>query len=127
MIAATRRALRGERGEGKIGAIIALLVVILVIHVGMQFIPFKIKVAEFEKAVETRLERLAGNLTNEEEFRDGIVKDAAEQEIPIGYDDIKVELVGSTWRFETRYTIVLGMIWGDWPQEVEIVRERPKF
>lgn len=118
---------RNERGEGKIGAIIALLVVILVIHVGMKYIPFKVQTAEFEKDVETRLERLAGNLIDEEAFIEGILKDAGETEVPLSYDDLKIELVGNSWRFETRYEIVLEMIWGDWVQEVEIVRERPRF
>ena len=127
MIAKTRRVLRGQRGDGKIGAVIAILVVALVIHVGVKFIPFRVQTAEFEKAVERRLERLAGNLTTEEEFLEGVRTDAEQMEVPLAEENLTIELVGATYKVKASYEVVLGMIWGDWEQRVEIERERPKF
>lgn len=127
MIAKTRRVLRGQRGDGKIGAVIAILVVALVIHVGVKFIPFRVQAAEFEKAVERRLERLAGNLTSEEEFLEGVRTDAEQMEIPLKEENLTIELVGATYKVKASYEVVLGMIWGDWVQSVDVERERPKF
>lgn len=118
---------KSERGEGKIGAIIALLVVALMVHVSWEFIPFKIKTAEFEKHIEDDLLDLAANLKKDEEFLMSVAEKAKEMQLEVREEHLKLELVGATWKFQTEYEVTLKMIWGDWVQSVSIERERTKL
>jgi hypothetical protein len=127
LLTQSRRSARAERGDGKIGAIIAVLVVALAIHVGMKFIPFKVQVAEFEQKVEEKFTELAGNVIGEEDFMDAVLARAEEMQVPISEDNVQLELVGSTWKLAIDYEVVLGMVWGDWVQQVDLRLERGKF
>jgi hypothetical protein len=117
----------GERGEGKIGAVIALLVVALMVHLGMEFIPYKIQTNEFEHEIEEGLKELAANLKKQDDFLLEIVEYAELHEIAVREDEIFLELSGQTWTFKTEYDVTLGMVWGDWVQHVEIERKRDKL
>ena len=127
MISKKKAVLCGERGEGKIGAIIALLVVVLAIHVGVKIIPHKVHTAEFEKSIEDDLLDLAANMKLPDAFMLSVLEKAKAMEIPVREDMIKLELVGATWEFETKYEVPLKMIWGDWVQTVEINRSRTRL
>jgi hypothetical protein len=48
-------------------------------------------------------------------------------QVPISEDNVQLELVGSTWKLATDYEVVLGMVWGDWVQQVDLRLERGKF
>ncbi len=121
----TRRA--GDRGEGRIGLIIAIVIVALIIHVCVKLIPVRIARSEFADYAASELQMYAGHQINQDVLMTKLGGKAADLKLPINDGDIQFEDRSSEYAITLHYTVHLKMIWGDWPQKMDVEQTAPKI
>ncbi len=94
---------RRERGEGNFGCIIGLIFLVLAGFVAWKMIPIKVKNAELRAAIVD--EAKSAGTHSDDKIRQFILAKAAEDELPLTTDDIKIVRANNEITVDVNYTI----------------------
>jgi hypothetical protein len=94
---------RWELGESNFGCLIGLIVMLAAIFVAYKVIPIKVKAAELRQVVVD--EAKSAGTHNDEKIRAAILKKAADDDLPVGENEIKIRRAENTINVQVDYTV----------------------
>lgn len=94
---------RLQSGEGQMGCIISLVILLIVAFIAFKMVPVKVKSAEFR--AELVDEAKSGSLRKDKEIRANLMDKAAELNLPLQNEDLKINRSRSQITIEARYVV----------------------
>lgn len=94
---------RRELGEGQGGCIVGLIVFVALIFIAWKIIPVKVKAAELRQEVVD--EAKSAGTHNDERIRKAILAKAAELELPVTTENIKIRRQANEITVEVDYAV----------------------
>lgn len=92
-----------ERGEGQMGCLFGLVLLLIGILIAYKMIPVKVKNAELRDVI-TDESRAAGQ-HRDDRIRETIVAKAAQLQLPIKPDDVKIVRIANSITIDVNYTV----------------------
>ena len=97
------RVSRRERGEGNFGCLVGLIFLALAIFVAYKMIPVKVKNAELRQVVVDEAKSAGSH--RDDVIMKTILAKAAENQLPVGEDDVKITRVASEITVDVTYVV----------------------
>jgi hypothetical protein len=121
------RSTRGMRGAIKIGCILWLAVVALLVHMGYQIIPVKVKTSTFYDFMEE--EAAFGSIRDIKQLQKELIAKAKELDVPVNEDNLKITRTRADISIEAHYTITIEFFngWKKYDWKFDQVVNRPTF
>lgn len=92
-----------QSGEGQGGCIISLLILLAVAFIAFKMVPVKVKAAEFRQELVD--EAKSGSLRNDKQIRANLMDKAAELNLPLQDQDLKIQRSRSQITIEASYVV----------------------
>jgi hypothetical protein len=121
------RSTRGMRGAIKIGCILWLAVVAVLVHMGYQIIPVKVKTSTFYDFMEE--EAAFGSIRDIKQLQKELIAKAKELDVPVTEDNLKITRTRADISIEAHYTITIEFFngWKKYDWKFDQVVNRPTF
>ncbi len=94
---------RLQSGEGQAGCIISLIILLIVAFIAFKMVPVKVKSADFRQELVD--EAKSGSLRNDKQIRANLMDKAAELNLPLKDEDLKITRSRSQITIEASYVV----------------------
>jgi hypothetical protein len=121
------RSTRGMRGAIKIGCILWLALVAVLVHMGYQIIPVKVKTSTFYDFMEE--EAAFGSIRDVKQLQKELIAKAKELDVPVTEDNLIIKRTRADISIEAHYTITVEFFngWKKYDWKFDQVVNRPTF
>jgi hypothetical protein len=121
------RSTRGMRGAIKIGCILWLALVAVLVHMGYQIIPVKVKTSTFYDFMEE--EAAFGSIRDIKQLQKELIAKAKELDVPVNEDNLTIKRTRADISIEAHYSITIEFFngWKKYVWKFDQVVNRPTF
>lgn len=103
------KAVSREAGEGKFQALVWFLIMVWVFLAGMEVLPKRYRVSQFEDAMVDAGERAGQRGANTARIKGGLLWEADQLDLPVTKDNLAVEVNANFVRISVDYTVPLRL------------------